>query len=178
MSERVWAKIEIGGTVSRPQLTRLVQEFGVLPLSVVEADALSIDLEMVPPEAVRFLELEDSEARGGQFEELEAYLVEQAIPFDRASDGTYEYGPDIRRFRPGLTNDGGSSQPQIASVVPCDHENRPVVLASDVVKALSETRTRGELAARLKELCGLDVPDLPALNVVEENSRGGTDGRG
>ena len=160
MSEWVWAKIEIGGTVRLPQLTRMVQEFGVTPLAADRTAPATAG-------AVCRLEREDAQAAGGCFETLEAYLVEQAIPFNRESDGTYEYGPEIRKFRPGLTGGDGVSKAQVDPVIPCDHENRPVVLASDVAKALSETRTRKELAARLTGLLGLGVPDLPALKVVE-----------
>ena len=97
MSDYMWARIKIGGTISRPVLTNLV-EFGVPALSSDEA---------APPEAVRHLEMEDDEARWGMFEELEAYLTEQAIPFDRVSDGRYEHSPELRRFRPRVSAERG-----------------------------------------------------------------------
>ena len=88
MSEYMWARIKIGGSISRPALTHLAEKFAVsLPVSeATRAEAAS-------PEATDYLELEDDEAVWGRFEELEAYLVGQAIPFDRASDGGVRVQP-------------------------------------------------------------------------------------
>ena len=145
MSEWVWAKIEIGGTVSRPQLTRLVDEFNVSPLPAGQNT----------PETVRFLG-------------LEAYLVEQAIPFDRASDGTYEHSPEVRRFRPNRADSGSDPlQHWVDRIAPCDYDDQPVVALADVTKAIAETKTRKELVARLTETCGPAVSELPPLNVTE-----------
>ena len=158
MSEWVWAKIEIGGTVSRPQLTRLVDEFNVSPLPAGQNT----------PETVRFLGLEDSKARYGQFEALEAYLVEQAIPFDRASDGTFEHSPEVRRFRPNRADSGSDPlQHWVDRIAPCDYDDQPVVALADVTKAIAETKTQKELVARLTETCGPAVSELPPLNVTE-----------
>ena len=158
MSDYMWARIKIGGTISRSVLTSLV-EFGVPTL---------------PPEGVRSprmvprLEMENDEARWGMFEELEAYLAEQAIPFDRVSDGRYEHSPELRRFRPRVSAERGCvSQAEIDRTFLCDHDNRPMVALADVAEALADTQTREELAARLVELCGSDIPSLPPLVVVE-----------
>jgi len=118
----------------------------------------------ISPEAVHHLEREDTEARWGQFEELETYLVEQAIPFDRLSDGRYEYSPELRQFRPAITDaDGKILQPETDRTFLCDHDNRPTAALADVDKAIAETTTREELVLRLMELCGLDIPGLPPL---------------
>ena len=153
MSEYMWANIRIGGNISRPVVTYLAEKFDVsLPLS----------------KATHYLELENTEALWGRFEELEAYLMGQSIPFDRLSDGGYEFSPELRKFRPRLT-DGGSNigRPEVDRTFLCDHNNHPAVTATDIEKAIAETRTRKELAARLTELCSLDIPALPLLSVVE-----------
>ena len=158
MSDYMWARIKIGGKISRPVLTHLV-EFGVPELSPEEAAS---------PGAVPHLEMEDDEARWGMFEELEAYLTEQAIPFDRVSDGRYEHSPELRRFRPHISAErGGVSQAEIDRLFLCDHDNRPMVALADVAEALAGTQTREELAARLAGLCGSAIPGLPSLVVVE-----------
>ena len=163
MSEYMWANIKIGGSISRPVLTHLAAKFDVSPPFSETAGA-----EATSPKAVHYLELEDDEAPWGMFEELETYLTGQAIPFDRLSDGGYESSPELRRFRPGLTDDGGSIvRPEIDRTFLCDHDNHPAVGVTDIEKALAETRTREELAARLTKLCGLDIPDLPPLSFVE-----------
>ena len=103
------------------------------------------------------------------FEELEDYLVKQAIPFDRVSDGKYEHSPELRRFRPNVIDgEGRVLQPSVDRTFLCDHDNRPMVASADINEALAETQTREELAARLAGLCGSDIPDLFPPSIVEE----------
>ncbi len=161
MSEYMWAKIEIGGTLRRSVLTNLLNNFDVAPPLSEEAGASL-------PAAATYLVREDDETRWGMFEELEHYLVEQAVPFDRASDGKYEHSPEIRRFRPAVAvGFGKGSQTGVDRIFLCDHKNRPRVASVDIATALAETQTREELAARLVALCGLDVPALPPLSMIE-----------
>jgi len=161
MSEYVWAKIEIGGTISRAVLTNLVDKFGVAPPAPEGAGAATSG-------ATPYLVCEDDEAPSGMFNGLENYLVKQAVPFDRASDSGYEHSPELRHFRPAVDGGSGSeSQPEIDRILLCDHENRLMVASADIIKALAETQTHEELAARLVVLCGLDVPALPPLFLVE-----------
>jgi len=165
MSERMWTKIEIGGNISRQVLTHLVENFAAAPPLLEEAGA-----ETGSPEATHYLELEDSEASWGRFEELETYLVGEAVPFDRLSDGGYESSPELRKFRPRLTNGGSIVRPEVDRTFLCDHDNHPAVTVADIEEAIAETQTREELAARLIALCGLDIADLPPLSVVEATS--------
>ncbi len=161
MSEYMWAKIKIGGSISRPVLTHLAEKFAV-PLPLPKGAGA----EAASPTAPPYLELEDDEAVWGRFEELETYLVGQAIPFDRASDGGYEFSPELRKFRPRLTDGhGGIVRPEVDRTFLCDHANHPAVPVADIEKAIAGTETRGELAARLTELCGLDIPALPLLSL-------------
>ena len=46
--------------------------------------------------------LADDQARFGMFEELEGFLCEHNIPFDRHSDARYEFDAENVRFRPGM----------------------------------------------------------------------------
>jgi len=161
MSEYVWAKIEIGGTVSRSVLTNLVDKFDVAPPAPEGAGVTASG-------AGPYLVCEDDEATSGMFEGLEIYLVEQAIPFDRASDSGYEHTAELRKFRPAINSGSGSeSQPESDRILLCDHENHPMVASADIDKALAETQTREELAARLIALCGLDIPALPPVSLIE-----------
>ncbi len=159
MSERIWAKIEIGGTLSRSISLYLAAEFGIPPLPARDSETV---------EVVRYLTMEDAEACWGQFERLEAYLVEQGIPFDRTSDGKYDISPEICKFRPGMiNNDGSLLQPEIDRIFFCDHHNRPMAARSDIENAMVVTKTQEELMAHLVTLCGLDIPLLPGLNILE-----------
>jgi hypothetical protein len=46
------------------------------------------------------IELTNSSACYGKFEELEWNLIERGIPFDRFSEGFFEYLPEVRQYRP------------------------------------------------------------------------------
>ncbi len=161
MSEYIWAKIEIGGAISRPVLVNLVEKFAVAPPFSEGGGAAS-------PGASTYLVLEDDQASDGMFAELETYLTEQAVPFDRASDGGYEHGPELRKFRPRVIDGGGGVLwAEIDRIFLCDHDSHPMVALADIDAALAETRTREELAARLAGLCGSDIPGLPPVSVME-----------
>ncbi len=161
MSEYVWARIKIGGTISRSVLTNLVDKFDVAPPMQEGGKATSSG-------AASYLVREDDEAPSGMFEGLENYLREQAIPFDRASDGGYEHSPELRKFRPTIDGSSGSEpQPEIDRALLCDHENQPMVASAEIEEVLAETQTREKLAARLVMLCGLDIPALPPLSLLE-----------
>jgi hypothetical protein len=155
MAEYMWAKIKIGGNISLPILSDLVEKFGIAAPSLEEAASAS------------YIEIESMEARWGQFEEMEDFLEEQSVAFDRLSDGRYEYSPELRRFRPPvISSDGSLAQTPRDSTFLCDHDNRPMILLQDIHKALTETKTREELAARLTDLCGLEIPTLLPLTIV------------
>ncbi|WP_240416551.1 hypothetical protein [Paenibacillus periandrae] len=47
-------------------------------------------------------QFEDAEAINGEFSDLEEFLIEQGIPFDRKSVGFCEIQPEHRIFRPGI----------------------------------------------------------------------------
>ena len=161
MSEYLWAKIEIGGTISRAVLTNLVDKFGVVP-------PVSEGAGTTASGAAPYLVCEDDEAPSGMFEGLESYLVKQAIPFNRASDSRYEHTAELRYFRPAVDGGSGSeSQPEVDRILLCDHENRPMVASADVDKALAETKTREELVACLIVMCGMDIPALPPVSLIE-----------
>lgn len=152
MAKYSWAKIEIGGKVSISVLNSLAENFDV---SVPKPFGL-----------ISHLKKEDDKALWGRFQELETYLVEQAIPFNRVSDGGDEHDSELRRFRPKLTDvQGGVSQAECDRTSPCGYDDYPAIASVEIGKAIAETQTRQELIVRLTELCGLDIPDLPPLKV-------------
>ena len=52
------------------------------------------------PASDKVLEFADNGARYGEFPELEKFLVEHKIPFDRYSTSHYEYEPKVASYRP------------------------------------------------------------------------------
>jgi hypothetical protein len=88
MGERSWARLTIGGTVSRSALAGALEALEGLRL-----ESCLWDLHVV---------LEDPEASWGGFSELEAWLQARGIPFDLESGACPGGWPDMLvHFRPG-----------------------------------------------------------------------------
>ena len=137
MADRMAAEITIGGTIPAslvPQLCRTIIEEGVshawgdAPLCPQSAD----DLVEILSDGL--LWLCDDQATGGQFDALERWLEEHHVPFDRKSDGKYEYDAEMVLYRPHL--------PELLCFI-TDASGEPVVPASKlkpVDEALSRAR--------------------------------------
>ena len=103
MSDRMPADIRVGGTVKRKDLA----EF----LSAVEDSGGGLEWgeHFAPEDEKALLEgikdgelrLVDDEATGGEFPDFEDFLKKHKIPFDRQTDGKYEYDPELVHYRPG-----------------------------------------------------------------------------
>lgn len=101
MSDRFWAKISIGGEVPASLLEELYDNI------ISEINDYNIE-KKTPNQSYKIwfkkhitggvLEFSDGEARYGQFEDLEAFLEQNNIPYLRESDAYGEYAPEIRAF--------------------------------------------------------------------------------
>ena len=102
MADRMAAEIWIGGKLSRS----LLDEF---PISDLRLDwdetpiaSTSEDGILSARDENGLLHFADCEAAWGEFEELEGWLREHSIPFQRQTSGKYEYDPCFVEFRPDL----------------------------------------------------------------------------
>jgi len=85
--------------------------------------------------------INDDQAPNGQFPDIERYLVEKQIPFDRWEECTGACNPAYRRiFRPGLVD----------QMVP--ETDLGAVIETEVLWKLTELDDPAELAKRLREL--------------------------
>ena len=115
--------------------------------------------------------LADNQARFGMFEELEGFLCEHGIPFDRHSDARYEFDAENVRFRPGMdrplevpSNDAGDNLMDVDMI-------RPV--AKELARLAAGKLTHDKLLAAVQEASGKlnevlppEVEPLPPLQVV------------
>ncbi len=142
-------EITIGGPIPAehlPELLRLLDHAGVLP----DGDDLRKYLDK------GHLFFRDAEASYGCFRTLEDFLQAHDIEFDRWSDGTYEYAPEMVTFRKG-----GESR-----TWPTDRDGQRVVRACDVEQLMAHAdmeTTRQEW----REILGPDVPKLRDLAAEE-----------
>jgi hypothetical protein len=119
MGDRSWARLTIGGTVSRSALAGALDRLAGLRLEeCLEGDQVVI---------------EDPEASWGGFSELEAWLESQGIPFDLESAACSGAWPDMLvHFRPG------KGRREFASD---DSHAEPVIRRSEVQAALRRCRS-------------------------------------
>ena len=163
MADFFWGEIEIGGPVPRslvPRLLEFAQEpaTGYTPDELTTANLPKLFKEFDATKG--YLHLEDPEARYGQFEELETFLLEANIGYNRRSDGKYEFTPEEARFRPGM--DGPTFRL-------LSHEQAPLVSLHGVEEArlLLEAGQSSEALSKLREVVGPEVPELPPLEIVD-----------
>jgi hypothetical protein len=132
MADRMAAEIHIGGKVPRELVSKLCAaiaaenvslEWGGAGFRPAGAEdilrACSAAAEDAPPGV---LCLFDDQARWGEMEDLERFLEEHQIAFNRFSEGKYEQSAEVVRYRPQAG--------RVESLT--DPEHRPVVLASSL----------------------------------------------
>ena len=101
----------------------------------------------------------------GELRDLEAFLTENGIAFDRHHGPYGEYSGETRRYRPGmkkpvscLADDGGNFLIEAGAV-------------ADLRRCLKGIRGRRGTQKALRKLnrllAGADIPDLPPLKVVD-----------
>ncbi|MNW54911.1 hypothetical protein D3C74_325360 [compost metagenome] len=94
-------------------------------------------------------------APNGQLEELEEYLVEQGIPFDRHSEGYGEIAPELRVFRPGL----------IDRVMIRSNEGEAYLSTNALRSVLSIKNSASEIIKRISDLVEEVEPIYPELTL-------------
>jgi hypothetical protein len=173
MSEWIAAEIRIGGVVPParvPKLIEAIEREGVTvtweeyPFEAKTADDL-LELALDSKGHPSTLNLVDHQARWGQFENLEAFLVQHSIAFDRFTEAKYEYSAEHAWFRPGMP------EPVVATT---DSGHSPVVSFSvleelDGMLAKSQVdKVRRRISSMRQRHC---PPELPPLSIAEEAGR-------
>lgn len=106
LSEHYYADISIGGRVTREQWEQMLcceealAAFNPVTGEPQEGDTRdSREGPLLTDDGSLYFG--DGQATNGEFDDLERYLVEQSIPFDRHSS-LYDYTAEDRSFRPGV----------------------------------------------------------------------------
>ncbi|MGA2619399.1 MAG: hypothetical protein ABSF26_17465 [Thermoguttaceae bacterium] len=183
MSEHIAAEIRIGGKVPASLVPELCQSIAHEGVALDWGDggfSPTTKEELLEARedcgGALLLRLYDTEAPWGEFEQLEHFLREHGISYDRLSDPKYEYMAQLAIFRRGTD----------VLELPTDPQHRPTVLADqlepvanslsllirhmeggDVQKALQAATQAQEL---LQKSLPPTVPPLPAFDIVEEPS--------
>lgn len=170
MAEYISAAIHIGGPVSRAlaaDLAAVIIESGAMPefnLPGSPGTAEWLEAAVNPTSGV--LDLCHHEARWGCFEELEAWLVEHGIPFDRHRDAKYEFDGTLTSFRPTLgTVERTATQDGDPTVRLVEVERVRELLRAALTERSPE-KVRGALTA-LDEAMGPEIPPLDPFVIVD-----------
>ena len=148
MSDRFHASLEIGGPVSKdliPELASQISGADLLPHNGPLEQHINDDGLLV---------LEDEQAPYGEFPDLEAWLEEHDIEFDRHSSSYIDLLPEWVSFRRG----------QGGIVHLLDGQGDQVISHHDVAQALAECNTLSALQAALAEILGPLVHPLNPIN--------------
>ena len=184
MSETIAAEIRVGGKVALslvPDLCQRIAQEGVALdwgegqfSPTTKEDLLEAREDR---DGAILLCLYDDQARFGEFAELETFLREQSVSFDRLSEAKYEYAAQIVSFRP----DTGLVE------LPTDPQHRPIVLAEDLeplgmslsrlIRQIEQADVPKALRAAkradrsLKRLLPPKLPPLEPFEIVAEHSQ-------
>ena len=175
MADRMAAEIWIGGKLSRS----LLDEF---PISDLRLDwdetpiaSTSEDGILSARDESGLLHFADCEAAWGEFEELEGWLREHSIPFQRQTSGKYEYDPCFVEFRPDLP--GKADRCMLTT-----QNGAPVICCEEIEKAMhgmaklvNDKRRTAEkrlqawerIYRRLSRSMPPKLPPLPAFEIVD-----------
>ena len=174
MADRMAAEIWIGGKLPRS----LLDEFPIDDLRVDwdenPVDRTSEEMLLAGRED-DYLHFCDCEAAYGEFQELEGWLREHNIPFQRQSSGKYEYDPCFMEFRPDLpgTPDRNTLTTQEGAPVICHEE---IAKAMQSMAKLVKDQKRSEtkrlqawerIYSKLNRLIPPTLPPLPPFEIVD-----------
>ena len=178
MSDRMPAEIWVGGKLPRSLLTEFPISDLRLDWDENPVDATSEEGVLSARDESGLLHFADCEAAWGEFAELEAWLREHNIPFQRQSSGRYEYDPCFVECRPDLPG-----KPDRYTLT--TQEGAPVICREEIEKALQsmarlvkdqKRSAEKRLAAweriyqKLSDSIPPKLPPLPKFEIVNERA--------
>jgi hypothetical protein len=153
------ATIEFPLSMIDDEIRKILEEEGVRFKPQVfgpnlELDDPLYDLEVEVEGGI--FSLHNSEARYGEFIDLEELLTQKGIPFDRRSGQDWNRNPVLRIFRPG--------QPNFNENFPLDPDAyEPVVSVSTIRELLERTDTEEGPAENIRDYLNFNFPSYPPL---------------
>ena len=166
MTEPIPAEIQIGGPIPRSLvpdlLTRIANEgIGWDYGGRIDATTPEELLEELAQYDSTTLDVGSGEANYGLFPDLEAFLVEHGIAFDRCTEAKYGYDGELVQFRPGMESPKVNLARQSGDRTFTAGDLRPIQKLLERGKAV-------QAKVRLDQL--LDgIPDLAPLRIVDRH---------
>jgi hypothetical protein len=175
MADRMAAEIWIGGKLPRS----LLEEFPISDLKLdwdeTPFDATTEEGILSARDEAGLLHFADCEIAWGEFQELEGWLREHDIPFQRQSSGKYEYDPCFVEFRPDLPRkpDRDTLTTQEGAPVICHEEIEKAIrqmakLVDDKRRSATKRLEAWErIYRRLSHSIPSKLPPLPSFEIVD-----------
>lgn len=148
------ANIEIGGPIRKTLLAKLVEAAGEQGVLFNTTDELLTvkDLEAAIA-AGKSINLYDSQASWGKFDDLQEFCRTRGLTFKRTCDATDEYDGEMEFWRPGM-------QKPLLQLT--DSDNIPTITVEGLRKAEAAGKTLAEVIA---DLSAADQP-VPPLSLA------------
>jgi len=149
MSDRYHACLDIGGPLPPhllPELIGILQACGLL----YGADKIT---SFVNEQGM--LRFEDDQAAYGQFPDLEDWMAEHGVEFDRRSSGWFDTLPVSHHFRRDL---GLVDRPR-------DGAGQALVRRDEIVAAMKSHASLDDVLTALRCIVGPDIPPLQPVNL-------------
>jgi hypothetical protein len=157
MSDRFPAQIDIGGPVPKALRSQLIQAMAAENAILDNWDGSRATAELLEQTIKdgQILSLYNAQASYGKFHELEAFLVEQSIHFDRRSEAYREYNAEAVFYR-------GCEEPL---VLPAD-QNGGIMLYSDSVSEILDDPALDDPAKIAALRCLVAPPEAAELQPI------------
>jgi hypothetical protein len=175
MADRMAAEIWLGGKLPR----ELLPEFPISDLRL-DWDGTPFDWTteagiLAARDEEGLLHFADCEVAWGEFQELEDFLREQALPFRRHSSGKYGYLPELVEFRPDLDQELSTLATDQREPLIATSALAPVLAKMAALRALSDAQVEvwQQLFDELSKLLPPTLPPLPPFEIVGPTDRSG-----
>jgi len=176
MADRFPTRIHIGGRVKRAIIPALIDAINTEELQSdwgIELPVLRSGEELLERLEGGHLSFFHEERAWGEFPDLEGFLVENGIPFNRSHNPRYEYSGEIVQFRTGME----------APAVAAANDNGDIIIEAAEVQRirdmLKSARNQSDVQRVIDELDNLcleaDIEPLPAFEIVDSPLSEGKD---
>jgi len=168
MSDRFPTQIEIGGRLKRsllPGLMKVINEEGLQNVWGNGIQPITTEAELLQCVEDKHLYLCDDERSWGEFPDLERFLVENDIAFDRSHSPRYECSGELVRFRPGMEAPISAIYSGSGTILVEVEEVRKIRDMLKECRALGDTK---EVITALDVLCAeADIEALAPFEIVD-----------
>ena len=184
MAETFTAEIHIGGCVPLKQAAALSKVIADAHVEVNwgagrfwprRATDLLEHLQRVGNVSV--LRLCDDQASWGEFGDLESFLVRHRIPFNRFTEGKWEYAPQLVVYRPGAPVRALDTNTQREPIVPTTGLDKILAQLMDAQRAIKQGKSPTALKyqrlalRQLKRLLPAPIRPLPTFEIAPAVTR-------